>query len=285
MKKIYLIVLSTLLLFMALAGCGATQKEALMATGKSAEMVKNEAASDFQSVVDGNNKNFDALERKITRNASMVLIVSDVKESVDKIQELIKGTDGYIQDASIWEDNSQMRGNLTLRVPAGNLDNLLTSIEALGQLERKNVSGNDVTEEYYDTEARKNTLEKQEKRLLEIMGKAKTVKEMLEIENELARIRGEIESLQARIKVLDNLTNLATINIELRSPRSISSGGSLKEPFGQRLKAGWMLGINSMISLVEAILIIVAILTPYTPVLIAAGFLFYFIWKKRRPKS
>jgi hypothetical protein len=285
MKKINLIVLFALL-FVALAGCGATGKGASTSAVNTVEMARDEAVSELQAGTDGNNnKASNVLERKIARSASVVLIVSDVKESVSKIEEMIKGTAGYIQDATIWEDNSQTRGKLILRVPAGNLDNILPRLESLGQLQRKNVEGNDVTEEYYDKEARMKTLEKQEKRLLELMDIAKTVKEMLEIENELARIRGEIESLQARIVVLDNLTSLATVNIELRSPSSISPGGSIKEPLGQRLKAGWMLGINSMISLVEAILILLAVMIPYTPVLIAAGFALYYIWRKRRPKG
>lgn len=284
-KKNLIIVLS-ILLFVVLSGCGAVKQDEVKVAGQSAEMEQGKAVS--KNISDSGVNKYgahNAVERKITRNVSIVLVLPEVEEAVAKIEELIKGTAGYIQEASIWEDNRQMRGTLILRVPAGNLDQVLPRIEALGQLERKSVTGNDVTEEYYDTEARKKTLEKQEKRLLELMDRAKTVKEMLEIENELARIRGEIESFQARIKVLDNLTSLATVSIELRSPRGISSGGTLKDPLGQRLKAGWALGLNSMIGFVEGVLILVVMLIPYTPVFIAAGFAFYYLWKRRRPKS
>ena len=75
---------------------------------------------------------------------------------------------------------------------------------------------------------------------MELLDKAGTVKEMLEIENELTRIRGEIESRQARLKVLDNLTNLATINLELSTSKTLSTGLSPGEPLDQRVKAGWL---------------------------------------------
>jgi hypothetical protein len=174
---------------------------------------------------------------------------------------------------------------LTLRVPAAKLEEILSALEPLGQVEGKNISGQDVTEEYYDTTARKANLEKQEQRLLELYNKAGTVKDILEIENELTRVRGEIESLQARLNVLDNLISLATITVELRAPGGISTGSTLKEPLGTRLKAAWQMGVNGLVNFSEGLLLLGAVLLPYTPFAAAAYLLFYYIVRKRRLKS
>lgn len=115
-----------------------------------------------------------------------------------------------------------------------------------------------------------------------MLNKADTVKDMLEIENELARVRGQIESLQARLKALDNLTSLATISVELRAPKSISTGETLKEPFGQRIKAAWLRGVNGMTDAVEGVVVLAVTLIPYSPVIVAAGYGLYRVLEEKK---
>jgi hypothetical protein len=211
--------------------------------------------------------------------------VQDVKEVNAGIQKMLGEAGGYIKNSEIWQENGRTRGTMTLRVPDGRLDGFVSGLETLGKVERKNISGQDVTEEYYDATARGATLEKQEKRLLELLNKAGSVKEMLEIENELARVRGEIESIQARLKVLDNLVDYATVNIELKDPKTISATGTLKEPFGTRMKAAWLAGASGVVNLAEGLALLLVMLLPYTPVLALAGYAIYRVRKNRRSRG
>lgn len=286
MKKIYAVIflLAGLLL---LGGCGAAKQ--------SSAPVANQGTFDKRAITGAGSESFSTIaydsdiqapvERKITRKATLVMVVSNVTESYNQIQGIVNESGGYMQNADIHSSDGQMRSTLTLRVPAAKLEEILPALELLGQVEGKNISGQDVTEEYYDTAARKTNLESQEKRLLELYNKAGTVKDILEIENELTRVRGEIESLQGRLNVLDNLISLATITVELRAPGSISAGSTLKEPLGTRLKAAWHMGVNGLVDFSENLLLLGVVLLPYTPLLAAAYLVFYYIKKKRKLKS
>lgn len=294
MKKIAAIGL-VIVLILSLAGCGGAQKSDVSVGGVSAadqgiafdrpNATAEQKSSNQSTAVtsSGGSAAESGLKRKVATNVSLVLTVHNVKEVDARIQQMLGDAGGYIQSSAIWQENGRMQGKMILRAPDGKMDDFVTGLETLGRVERKNISGKDVTEEYYDAAARKTTLEKQEKRVLDLLNRAGSVKEMLEIENELARVRGQLESLQTRLKVLDNLTDYATVNIELKDPKSISTGETLKEPFGNRIKAAWLLGVNGVANLVEGLVVLLVILLPYTPVFAVAGYITYRIWRKRRP--
>lgn len=286
-KNIIAVIAVVLLVFWVLGGCGSVKSETKAvqpASGaKQSENILFDSGpeeKDRQAAAD-----LQGMDRKVARQISLVIIVPDLEKAVSQLEELVKGSGGYIQNADMWQTNDRMMANLTMRVPVEKMEDLLPRIEGIGRLERKNIAGKDVTEEYYDATARKSTLERQEKRLLELLNKAGTVKEMLEIENELSRVRGQVESLQARLKVLDNLTSLATISVELRVPKTVFTGETLKEPFSQRIKAAWMRGVNGMTNSVEELVTLAVMLIPYIPLIAAAGYVFYRVWKKRQAKS
>lgn len=280
-------------LLLALAGCnnpkfGSKAQQTESAFDNVSNSQEISAATATGSIADQDVDVQPSLERKITKDVSLVIIVPDVEDAVSRIQEMVEGVDGYIQNANIWQESERMQGTLTLRLPVERLDEILQRLENFGRVVRKNIKGKDVTEEYeeyYDAVARKTTLESQEKRILELINKANTVSEMLEIDNELTRIRSQIESLQTRLKVLDSLTNLATVNIEVQAPKNISIGDTLKEPFGMRIKAGFLRGLNGMVNSVEGLIVLAAILLPYTPIFVIAGYVVYRVWKKRQANN
>jgi len=282
MRRLLLFTLTALLL-LTVIGCGGANKntdESAAPNGQSAnqsaDMVTEQR--DKASPEAGGQA---GVQPKIITNVNLVLVVYDVEKAVAEIEKMLKEVDGYIQVANLWHNSDQPQGSLVLRMPAENADKTLSSLEALGHLDNKNISRQDVAEEYYDTEARKNNFKKQEERYLELLTKANTVKDLLEIENELTRVRGEIEALEARLKVLNNQVDLATVNLELRSPQGVSTGETLREPFGQRIQAGWQCGVNGMINLVQDLLVLAVILVPYLPILALIGYLIYRLNKAR----
>lgn len=273
-RTICIIIIVLALAAAALSGCGSTKS---INTG-SREAASPNARMDYDTARPGP-------VRKVTREVTLIIIVSDVEAASARVEEIVQEVDGYVESAGIWQQNEHKQGQFALRVPVERLDVVLPLLEALGRVDRKNISGKDVTEEYYDAEARRTTLEKQEKRLLELLDRAGTVKEMLEIENELTRIRGEIESQQARLKVLDNLTNLATINLELSTSKTLSTGLTPGEPLGQRVKAGWLRGVNGLINTAGELVVLFVVILPYAPFIAVAAYIFHRIRKKRQSKT
>lgn len=283
MRKIIFLLLA-LVLVITLNGCGGNASQTasrdtggyiesdMQTAGKPgmAERAEEETAAN------------DTLPQKIIKTVSLTIVVPDVEEAVKEIEVMVKKVDGYVQDANLWQSGGNLQGHLTLRVPSDRVEELAPELESLGKLENKNISGQDVTEEYYDVEARRNNLQRQEERYLELLDRADTVEDMLKIENELARLRGEIESLEARLKVLNNRVDLATVNVELRAPRSLSTGETLREPFGERIQAGWQRGVNGMVNFVQDLVVLLVILIPYLPVFALIGYVVCRVAKKRR---
>jgi len=162
------------------------------------------------------------LERMIIRSANLSVVVEDTDETLHQLHALVKLHDGYIADSSRWlVDDDRPMATVRLRVPAESLDQVLDAIRDMAiKVENENTSGQDVTEEYTDLQARLRNKEAYEKELLALLteiresrGKAE---EILEVYRELTRIRGEIESLKGRSQYLERMTALATIDVSIR---------------------------------------------------------------------
>jgi predicted nucleic acid-binding Zn-ribbon protein len=127
----------------------------------------------------------------------------------------------------------------------------------------KSVSAQDVTEEYIDVSARLDNLERQEARLQEILNMTETVEDVLAVEKELERVRGEIESLTGRLNYLDDRIDFSTINIRVTEPRPITHSWGIRDALSE--------SVNGFISMVNALIILVGYLLPLVIVLIFFG--------------
>ena len=164
-------------------------------------------------------------ERKIIYNAGLTLETRDPDGVYAFVMEYIKEQNGYVASSRRWVDRDErLHIQMQLRLPAPALEAALAAIGGLGKVVEESLTGSDVTEEYYDLEARLNNKKRQEERYLEILQAAKTVDEVLKVERELERIRGDIESMEGRFRYLQDQTELATLNLLCREPSRLSTG-------------------------------------------------------------
>jgi hypothetical protein len=171
-------------------------------------------------------------EQKIIRSASLSIEVDDFQARSDALGRIVERSDGFISNSySYVTDTGRKRGEITIRVPKDAFLSVISEIEQLGTVQSKQTSGEDVTEEYIDLTARLNNSERQEQRLLEILELADDVEDILDVERELARVRGEIEQLTGRITYLDNRVELATISISLYEPEPITHSWGIRDAF------------------------------------------------------
>jgi len=159
-------------------------------------------------------------ERMIIRTAELVMYVKDVEASFDEIQRLAEEMGGYVANANTWHEGEYLRARLTVRVPAKGLDRALEQIKALAtQVERESTSGEDVTEEYTDLEARLRNLEATEVELRELLATVRQrtgrAEDILAVHRELTEIRGQIEQIKGRMQFLEQMSALATVHVEL----------------------------------------------------------------------
>jgi hypothetical protein len=159
-------------------------------------------------------------DRMIVRTADLSLVVKDAANSVAQIKDIVSGVGGYVVDLRMWRDQEQMRGTITVRVPAESLDEALAKFKGLAvKVQSESGGSQDVTEEYTDLGAQLRNLEATEQELRELLA---TVREqtgkaddILAVYRELTQIRGQIEQLKGRMQYLERTAAMSAVTIEL----------------------------------------------------------------------
>ena len=181
---------------------------------------------------------FNPNDQKVVKNGNANIEVDNFDSSVSKIKELTSNFGGYVTNSNMWISGSETKsGNITMKIPEKRFDEFGDSLGQIGKIKSKEISTYDVTEEYVDLQARLKNLKNQEKRYTELLDMAKDVQDVLAIEIQLGRIRGEIESYEGRIKYLDNTTSFGTFYINLYDPEKITHEWGIKDAFNKAIDA------------------------------------------------
>jgi Sec-independent protein translocase protein TatA len=158
--------------------------------------------------------------RMIIRTATVSLVVRDAAATMASIAKLADAKGGYVADSKQWRENDNIRASLTVRVPAEQLSPMLDAIRHAGvRVDSESVTGQDVSEEFSDLGAQLKNLQATEAELRDLLGtvrqRTQKAADILEVYNQLTKIRGEIERIQGRMRYLGQMTALSTINLEL----------------------------------------------------------------------
>jgi hypothetical protein len=164
-------------------------------------------------------------ERKIIRNGELDLETDDPLAGQRQLVAIAESNDGFVVTSESRQlDEKRVTVSATLRIPAARFDTAIEAIRALGgRVLREKVTGQDVTEEYVDLQARIRTKQAVEAQYLEIMKQARTVPDVLAVQEKLGAIRAEIEQLEGRLRFLENQTSLSTIKVSLTPPSPVVS--------------------------------------------------------------
>ncbi len=156
-------------------------------------------------------------DRMVVRNGFMEIVVDDVTSATQAVSNLAATFGGHVVSSSVYQESGRTFGSVVIRVEAARFDGALSAIRALAvEVARETTSSTDVTEEYIDLSARKRNLERTEEQLLALMQEAGTVEELLNVQREVTRVRGEIEQLEARIRYLEQTSAMSLIEVFLR---------------------------------------------------------------------
>lgn len=187
--------------------------------------------------------------RKIIVTASMGLDVQDLGKSIRQAEALADASGGYIESSGITTlGDASRQASLVLRVPVEAFDKVMADLRKIAAgVSDESISRADVTMEYVDIEARLKNMQEHENALRTMWAKAKDVEDLIKIEGELARVQGEIESLTAQKKVMDNQIQLATINLSMTEEASSVPSN----PKGDSLAKQAMNAFTSSISLIK----------------------------------
>ncbi len=178
------------------------------------------------------------IERKIIKEGAITFETADVKATRQFILAAVAESGGYLAQDNAYDYDDKLQHQLILRVPADKFDQLLDKISASAKkLDSKNISAQDVTEEFIDVQARLKTKKELEARYLELLKQAKKVDEILNIEREIGTLRSDIESIEGRLKYLSDKVSFGTLTVTYYQKTTASFGFGSK--FSQALRNGW----------------------------------------------
>ena len=177
-------------------------------------------------------------------------------------------------EGPISPDAQSSSAQVTLRVPADKLASVEAQAAKLGKVLSQSAAQSDVTQQHVDLTARLRNLQAEEVRLRGFLDKAVTVSQMLEVERELSRVRGEIEAMQAQIAYLDQQAAMATLSLALSAP------GALVQPAGGTwgFSTAVTAGFQAAAAVIRTLIVMIIALSPLLLVVAVV----VLIWRSRR---
>ena len=174
--------------------------------------------------------------RMIIKNGDLTMEIEKYDECMVKLQKVTDSLGGFISDSKMDIPYSGVkRGNIEIRVPSEKFETAMIEFKNLAKkVEVEGVKGTDVSEEFFDLEARLINKQKAEARMQEILKAAKNVREIMEVERELTGIREDIERFEGRKRFLADQASLSTIRVTMHEPYpvSVSSSGGFWATIG-----------------------------------------------------
>lgn len=212
---------------------GVRVKEGAVRAGDLAMVVNGEPAAANQPQVEQQPQppaQVEVAQRKIIRNGEVQFEVDSFDTAAGTVAKIVSEETGYIATTNSEKlPNGKVQGSIIVRVPPEHLDTLVMKLRALGDLKRQNLTASDVTKQYYDLSAELRAAKAMQDRLIEIIKTGKgEVKDLLNVEKELAVWRGKAEKLEGELRYFDNQVSLSTLTISLFE-RDIRTAAAITE--------------------------------------------------------
>lgn len=218
-------------------------------------------------------------EQKIIKNAQITLEVPSPEEIAERIMDMVEENDGYIADASqsYRPEDEKSEFSITARVPSGTFSEFYEQVRGLGVTTSSRQWTRDVTEQYIDLTARLKNLESEEAALKRILERAETVEDTLTVRERLHRVRAEIDSLQGKLRHLENQTTYSTFHIQIK-PETLASKAIRAtgfENFFPRLQSAFIRGTNWVLKILSGAILAFTAALPALAVLTLIGWIIY----------
>ena len=183
-----------------------------------AEQARDEATAGFTNYQDGTGEGSSepiVQGLYVIKTGNLQLQVQELEKAKEEVLQKVKANKGFTSAASYNDYSSSRQQNVTIRVVSPNFENLMKDLSTIGFVESQSQHSQDVSEEFVDITARLKTKKEVEKRYAELLKEAKTITEILGIEDKLRVIREEIEAKEGRLRYLKDQVSLSTINLTL----------------------------------------------------------------------
>lgn len=189
-------------------------------------------------------KEVQSEKKKLIKTGNISLKSKHIEKSKSHLDQALKSLNGYYDNEQFSKSNYELRYSLELRIPAKNFDKILQVIDGgMDEIISKNIQTDDVSGEYIDLETRLKSKRAYLKRYEDLLTKAKTMEELLQIEDQIRELIEEIESQESRLSYLDDQVGYSTLNIQLVKviPNHVTSRDpSFSDNAGSSFSQGWI---------------------------------------------
>ncbi len=220
----------------------------------------------------------------IARTASLTVLVKDVADARATLEGLMRHEQGYAAQLSFSTPDGGARSlQASLRVPAEQLPGALESLRKLGRVEEEVQSGEEVTQQHADLVARLTNSREEEARLRALLAeRTGKIEDVLQVEEEIARVRGEIEQMEAEQKGLEHRVDFASVELKLVEEYAARLGPPAEDT-GTRVHNAFVAGVQNAGS---SLLGLVLFVEEYGPVLLIWGVMLgvpaWLVWRRYR---
>lgn len=219
-----------------------------------------------------------SIDRLIIKTGRFSIVVKEVRTAVQAVNEYAIKQGGYTVSSDVSKTGLAPYATVVIRVPVKVFDEGVGEIKNLGEVESEYIEGQDVTEEFVDLDARLKNLRATEEQYLEIMKKAVKIEDILQVQNYLSNVRAEIESLQGRMKYLQQSADMSTITVYLSTDPEVLPAVDDQDkwkPWSEVKSA-----VRSLLSLGKSLSYILIWFAVYLPLWIVIALVGWLVYRK-----
>lgn len=181
-------------------------------------------------------------DRKLIREVSMEVETEQYDGLIQAVEEQVAALGGYIESsyASGGGRNGGTRYvEISARIPKEKMDDFITAVEGVSSVRNKRETVEDVTLQYVDLESHKKALQTEQNRLLELLGQAESVEDIITIESRLSEVRYQLESMESQLRTFDNKIDYSTIYLSVSEVLRLSPADGEKLSVWERMRMGF----------------------------------------------
>ena len=296
LKRIVILLCAFLFLFLYVA-CGAApasrepEADYVPAVTAPASM---ENGKDLSTTTGGSQTNVPT-NQKLIRTVHMEAETDDLDILLSNVENRVAALGGYIEHRQVYNGSqSEYRrirnASLTIRIPAPQLDAFVSHVTENANIVSTNESAEDVTLTYVEVEGRVTALQTQQARLLELLAQAETMEDLLTIERELTDVRTELEQMQSKLRLYDNLVDYGTVHLSVQEVKEYTQVQEEAPTFWERISEGFNESMENVgEGALNALILFITSIPYFLPLIIVTAIaliiLRFTVWRKKKPKD
>ncbi len=231
-------------------------------SARSVDALKEQAPGDALPSAPRQSSASSTIPSMIIRRGDVSIRVDTLEAAVAAVRRLAGSLGGYIGDVSMSAGEYEVRrATLVVRIPTARFDDAMAGMSPLGRVEHSSVSAEDVGEEFVDVQARITTGRRLESRLVELLAtRTGKLEEVLQVERELARVRGEIERYEGRARFLSARVATSTIAVTVSERAPVVGSNPGRSVIGEAFVNAWRNFVGLVATGIESLGVVVPLL-------------------------